>query len=135
MAWEARSGWKRIKAERQAGNDPIVGMAWEARSGWKPAITLQWHFSKKKGKPAHPEAQNRQRLGQVGLQSGGGLLQHGDRQLLGLAQTGIVAVIADLAMRAPDGARDALELTMGRQAATLAHEAKRPVGRQPGKPL
>src|SRR5690242_12232691 len=85
----------------------------------------------KHGGLSSPGSPKREWLGQVGLQSGGGLLQDGNRQLLGFAQTGVVAVIADLAMRPPDSTRDVVELPMDGQAASLAHEAKRPMGRQP----
>jgi len=55
----------------------------------------------KRRKQAHPEAQNRQRLLQVSVQRGGGLLQGRDRQVFGRAQTEVVGVVADVAMGTP----------------------------------
>src|SRR5260221_3996888 len=109
-------------------------MAWEARLGLKHAVSLQWHLSKKRRKPAHPEAQTSKRLRQVSLQSLSRLLQHRHGQVLGGSQPQRVAVVADMPMRPPSSTGDA-PLMMRRQAAHLSHKAKRGLLCQPGKPL
>src|SRR5947208_14981779 len=99
-------------------------MAWEARLGLKRFNSLQWHLWEASRRQAEPQVQKRKGLGEVSLQSSGGLLQSGDRQGLSRAQAQIVGVVADLAMRPPRPVGHALELAMSRQAALFARHPR-----------
>ena len=102
---------------------------------WKPAVTLQWHLWEKMQRPAPPHLfQASERLSEVGLQRGGGLLQHGDGQVGRVSQTEIEGVIAHLAMGAPDRVGQTLDLAMSGEATVLTDKAEGSVGRQPGQP-
>src|SRR6266700_2691574 len=109
-------------------------MACGARSGLKRNSALQWHLFQTRRCQAHPEPSKRPQVLQVSVQYGGRLLECRDRQLFGDPQMDIVGVIADVAMRAPDGSGGVVELPVRRQAPQFAHKAKRRAGREPGKP-
>src|SRR6266566_4952168 len=137
---------------------PSVGMAWEARSGLKRLDScwryLPWLRRNGLGspfgfetpdpttvalvaaeeEPGPPGSPKKPQMLQVSVQRGGRLLQGRDRQALSLAQMDVVGVVADVAMRTPDGSRDVVEFAMRGQASHFPHKAKRRAGRQPGKP-
>src|SRR5437879_586469 len=106
-----------------------------ARWGWKPEYTLQWHLSQGRGRSAQPRSLLKQELREVGLQGGGGLLEHADGELGGVSQALIVAVITDLAMRPPNGVGQALALAMSGEATTFSDKAEGAPRGQPSKPL
>src|SRR6266536_2095427 len=112
----------------------FVARGLASRLRLKPCRSLQWHFSKGRRKPAHLEAQTKQRLRQVSLQSLSRLLQHGHGQVVSGSKTQGVAVVADLPMRPPSASGDA-PLMMSREATQFSHKTKRGLRCQPGKPL
>ncbi len=77
----------------------------------------------------------KQELLEVGLQGGGGLLEHADSQVRGVSEPLIVGVIADLAMGPPDRVGQARDLSMSGEVTLFPHKAKRRVALKPSKPV
>src|SRR5437588_7903872 len=134
MAWEARSGLKRVSCcacPRLVSRLNGLGSPFGIETPNSTTVALRG--SKVEGSSSR-RPKKRGRLLQMSVKGRSGLLQGGDRQGLGRAQPQVVGVTADGAMSAPGGPGQALDLAMSRETTLVADKTKRRKGRQPSKP-